>query len=281
LRLILCAGVAPHTHIQRNLKDKMKKLFALLSLASSLFVFTGCSSYITPGSKADLQSFAPPNIQENFAVKPSLPFPAGIAAVHIQAPDYTNYHLRHHGGQYGSGNYTVIMTREVEDQAQFDRVATLPQVAGIATLNRLLIPERLDNDRQIREAVSRLQADLVFVYTFETAFYDRNVAKPLTYVTLGLSPTKKVTAVTTVSALLLDTRTGYIYSAYEATERSELTSSSWSSRETADEARRGTEKRAFNKLIDDVVTSWPRLLERFDKKPQLAAAVENTSDTPR
>ena len=245
----------------------MKKLLSSAVLASlALLSLAGCSTYIPPGAKADLQSFAPPSIQAGFATKPSNPFPASIAAVRIQDSGYSNYNLRRYGGQYGAGGYTVIMTREVEDQAEFDHIAALPQVAGLVSLNRLLLPEKLENDRQIREAASRLQADLVFVYTFNTAFFDTDATKPLTVITLGLSPTRKITAVTTVSALLMDTRTGYIYSAYEITERAETIASSWSSGDSADEVRRKTEKKAFGKLIDELATSWPKLLERASKK---------------
>ena len=106
----------------------------------------------------------------------------------------------------------------------------------------------------------------MFLYTFDTAFYDHDAAKPLSVITLGLSPTRKITAVTTVSALLLDTRTGYLYSAYEATEREAMLATSWGSKDTADEARQKTERRAFGKLVDEVVTSWPRLLQRHAKK---------------
>jgi hypothetical protein len=80
-------------------------------------------------------------------------------------------------------------------------------------------------------------------------------------VTLGLSPTRKVTAVTTVSSLLLDTRTGYVYSAHEATEREAIRSTSWGSLLAADKARQTTEGRAFGKLIDEVVKAWPKLLK--------------------
>jgi hypothetical protein len=107
---------------------------------------------------------------------------------------------------------------------------------------------------------------LVFLYTFDTAFFGVDAAKPLTVITLGLSPTRKITAVTTVSALLLDTRTGYIYSAYEVTEREAMVSTSWGSSDTADEARRKTERRAFGKLVDEFVASWPKLLQRHEKK---------------
>src|SRR5688500_19227608 len=63
----------------------------------------------------------------------------------------------------------------------------------------MLLPDPLDSDKEIRVAASRLQADLVLVYTFDTSFFDINVAKPLTVITLGLSPTRRITAATTAS----------------------------------------------------------------------------------
>ena len=245
----------------------MKPTLPLPILAALALSLAGCATYIPPGAKADLQAFAPPSIQEGLAAKPTNPFPASIAAVRVQAPAYSNEYLRQNGGQYGTGRYSVITVREVEEQAQFDRIAALPQVSGLVTLNRMLLPARLEGDREVRAAAARLQADLVFLYTFDTAFFDTDAAKPLTVITLGLSPTRKITAVTTVSALLLDTRTGYVYSAYEVTEREATMSTSWGSRDTADEARRKTERRAFGKLVDELVASWPKLLQRHEKRP--------------
>jgi hypothetical protein len=241
----------------------MKHLRAFFILVPMLL--GGCATYIPPGAKADLQGFAPANIQAGFAAKATAPFPASIAAVRVQAPSYDNYHLQKNGGKYGSGRYSVITTREVEEQWQFDRVAKLPQVAGLVSINRMLLPEHLESDKEIREAASRLQADLVLIYTFDTSFFDTDLAKPLTVISLGLSPTHKIFVTTTASALLMDTRTGYLYSAYEVTTRADTLSTSWGSRDTADETRRRTEREAFGKLIDDVVSSWPKLLERHAK----------------
>jgi hypothetical protein len=130
----------------------------------------------------------------------------------------------------------------------------------------MLLPEKLESDQDIRVAASRLQADLVFLYTFDTSFFDTDVAKPLTVITLGLSPTRKISTVTTASALLVDTRTGYIYSAYEATEKAQTLATSWGSRDSADETRRKTEQEAFRKLVDDVVVTWSKVLERHPTK---------------
>jgi len=129
-----------------------------------------------------------------------------------------------------------------------------------------LLPARLDSDKEIREAASRLQADLVFLYTFDTAFFDVDVAKPLSVITLGLSLTHKISISTTASALLLDTRTGYVYSAYEVTTRKDATATSWGSRDTADEGRRDTEREAFGKLVEEFIASWPKLLERHARR---------------
>ncbi|MFB3886727.1 MAG: hypothetical protein ACE144_15980 [Thermodesulfobacteriota bacterium] len=229
-------------------------------------VLSGCATYIPPGEKADLQIFAPPSIQAGFSVKPTNPFPASIAVVRIQGPTYSNYYLQQHGGTYGSGRYTVIMVKEVDEQSQLERLSKLPQVSGVVSINRMLLPERLENDQEIRVAASRLQADLVFLYTFDTSFFRTDVAKPLTVITLGLSPTRKISAVTTASALLLDTRTGYVYSAYEATEKAQTLATSWGSRDSADEQRRKTEKEAFKELMDDFIKTWPKVLERHRRK---------------
>ena len=64
----------------------------------------------------------------------------------------------------------------------------------------------------------------------------------------------------------MDTRTGYIYAAYEQTERQRTLSTSWGTRDSADAARRDTERRAFTKLVDDIVTSWPKVLQRHATK---------------
>jgi len=233
-----------------------------LVLAAVTVLVSGCATYIPPGPKADLQIFAPPDIRAGFAAKPTNPFPASVAVIRVQAPTYSNYYLEQRGGRYGSGKYSVVLAREADEDSQLERVRTLKQVAGLVTINRMLLPERLEGDEEIRKAASRLQADLIFLYTFDTAFFDTDVAKPLTIVTLGLSPTRKISAVTTASALLLDTRSGYIYSAYEVTERAETFSTSWGSRDSADEARRKNEQDAFKKLVDEFVTTWPKVLER-------------------
>jgi hypothetical protein len=229
-------------------------------------VLGGCAqSYVVPGAKADLQAFAPVSVQEGFAAKPVATFPAAIALVRVQGPTYSNFHLGPTPAQAGS-RYSVVTTREVEDDAQFDRLGKLPQVGGVTGLNRMLLPEHPDSEKDLREAAARLHADLMLIYTFDTAFFNVDEARPLTAISLGFLPTRKIAVSTTASALLVDTRTGYVYSTYEATRRSDTRASVWASEDAADTARRDNERAAFAELVESMAGSWPRLLDRYAHK---------------
>lgn len=239
--------------------------FLLAALVA--FSLYGCAAYVPPGAKADLNALAPPSIQEGFAAKPTSPFPASVAAVRVQSAGYDNHFLRQNGGFAGGGKYRIVLVREVEQDSHFDAVGKLPQVAGVVTLNRLLVPDVLNGDKEIREAAARLQADLLFLYTFSTEFFDLNDSRALSTITLGFASTKKINVVTTASALLMDTRSGYIYSAYESTARSDAKSNVWDSAENADKLRRANEKEAFDKLVGEVTKSWQQMLDRHRARP--------------
>jgi hypothetical protein len=244
----------------------MHPLLRLVPLLAILGLLSGCAHYVPPGPKADLALFSPTadDIAANFDLKPANPFPAAIAFVRAQGPRYTNLYLSTAGGVAGNraGRYTIVTVREVGEEAQLERIAALPQVAGITGINRLLLPETLDTERDLRSAAARLQADLLLLYTFDTVFIDRDAAKPLSVVTLGLSPTRRITAITTVSALLIDTRTGFIHGTFEATEKNATLATSWGSADSADATRRATEKAAFAKLIDEFAAAWPKIVAR-------------------
>lgn len=248
----------------------MKTILILMLL---LVLLTGCETYVTPGTRADLAGLAPPAIEAGFQREPTWPFPASVAAVRLQGPGYSNYNLGRQGGVYGDGNYTVVTTREVEEDADFAKVLALPGVRALVPLNRLLLPNRLETLGSLREAAAQLKADLVFVYTFDTAFFDEDKARVLSTLSLGFSPNRRITTTTTASALLMDTRTGYLYGAFETTSGSTRSASAWGSREAADAARLESEQAAFGKLIDAVVQSWPELMKEGPAdRPSPAAA---------
>lgn len=60
----------------------------------------------------------------------------------------------------------------------------------------------------------------------------------------------------------MDTRTGFIYAAFESNEKREVISNAWESQESADRARRSAEKAAFKALVGEFEKSWPKIVER-------------------
>lgn len=199
---------------------------------------------------------------ESFAAAPAARFPAYLAFARVQAPHYESYSTKANGGLYGSGRYSIFTTREVEDQADLDRITRLHDVGGITGLSRLLLPPQLESDRELREAAARLKADMLVLYTFDTSFFDKDLSRPLAVLTLGISPTRRVHVHVTASALVMDTRTGFIYATLETSEKRELLSSILGEGDNVDTARRDAEKVAFKKLVDEFEKNWLLIEDR-------------------
>jgi hypothetical protein len=229
---------------------------------------SGCAShYIPPSGRADFATMTGSaatgsTMQESFAAKPAAGFPAGLAVARVQDSHYRNYHIDQTGGVYGSGKYSVVTVKELGEETALDTIAQLPQIGGITSISTMLLPAKLESDRDLREAAARLKADMLLLYTFETSFHDSDKALPLSVITLGLSPTHQVAVHVTASALLLDTRTGFIYATLEANEQRKVTTSAWLSEESADRARLDAEQTAFKALVEEFKKSWPRVVER-------------------
>jgi len=239
----------------------MKQLRFLLCLCA-LLALTGCATYITPSGRADLSAISSSTMKESFAAKPAAQLPAYIACVRVQAPAYRSYYTEREGGVHGTGRYSVITTREIEEASDLERISKMTDVGGLASLSRLLIPEHLNSDAELREAAARLKADLIFLYTFDTTFHDNDKSVALNVVSLGLSPTRKISVHVTASALIMDTRTGFIYAALESNEKRLLTSNAWESSEAADRARQEAEKAAFKSLLKELEKSWSQVVSR-------------------
>jgi len=233
------------------------------SLIVTLLCAWGCASaYLPPSGRADLKGITSLSMQDSFAAEPTAQFPTGIAVVRVQTSRYQNYHTRHHGGVHGEGRFSVVTTREVEADLDIERIQSLQGVAGIVGLNSLLIPDTLQSDQDLREAAARLKAEMLLLYTFQTTFHREDRLEALKTVTLGILPSRKITANVTASALLIDTRTGFIYAALEATKRDDTLANAWTSEGSADRLRRDLEGEAFKALVDEFVANWPRVVER-------------------
>jgi hypothetical protein len=246
--------------------DRVGRLPSFIAALAGIVLLGGCySTYIPPSGRADLSAISSSTVQEGFAARPAAVFPASIAAVRVQAPRYRSYYTEQQGGVYGEGRYSVLTVKELGEEAGLERLAKLPELGGFVTLSRLLLSATLRSDHELREAAARLKADLLFLYTFDTTFHSRDFSTTLAVITLGLSPTRRVSVRVAASALVIDTRTGFIYAALEANEKREATTNGWESRETADRARQNAEQAAFKGLIDEFEKNWPRIIERAKK----------------
>ena len=164
-----------------------------------VWLTAGCSvSYRTPGGGMDFAILAEADVEEIFSRQPMAKYPARVAVVRVQAPHYRSKTTR----GYGTGRFSVVTVRDIETEAQFERIESLPGVAGLAPLSRLLLGAHLESDRPLRRAAASLHADMLLIYTLDTNFFVSDALKPVTVLTLGLSPNQQVRVTTTASAML-------------------------------------------------------------------------------
>lgn len=228
-----------------------------------------CTHYRTPGAGADFRALGitpaeadaatDVSIASRLSLKPLAAFPASIAAIRVQGARYWSYS----SSGYGRGQFTVVTTRDVETEEQFNRIASLPMVRGLAAVNRFVLSDDISSERQLREAAASVHADLTLLYTFDTQFGDEQIVPALGFFTLGLFPDREARVRTTASAALIDTRNGYIYGLAESTVKTEQLANAWTSEQAVDQSRRRAETKAFDQLVGEIEQMWTGVLAQY------------------
>ena len=232
----------------------------LVGTALLVIFASGCASYTTPGAGVNVGdlSAADEDIAEIMSREAASPFPARISLARLQAAGYYSAS----NSCDGKGRYCIVTTRDIETDADFAELESLPMVAGLAPLNRILVPERLESIRELRVAAAKLKTDILLVYSFDTRFnVESTDIGPLQLVALGFFRNKKAHVTTTASAALFDVRTGFVYGVAESSAVAQQKASVWSSEEAIDKARLKTETDSFQGLLDEVRTLWTNILE--------------------
>ena len=265
----------------------MRIYCALLTAASLCAVLPGCANYVTPGGAASLRLFtgvdardgaAPTSIQNTLARVPAANLPTTLAVAHIQGPFYDN-HRRY--GSYGSGAYTLVTAREVETDDDMDALRRLDAVSAVVGVGRLVLPERLETDEDLRRGAAALRADVLLVYTFDTSFHKDDWAPPLGFVTLGLFPTRVAHVRSTAAAVVIDTRTGFVYATAESTDKASQAANGWTSEAAIDDARVRAERRAFEGLLTELSRAWPGVVRTIaTREPVTTPAPASTLIAP-
>ena len=253
---------------------RCRPLVAAGTLVLVVLELAGCASYATPGRAADMRMFglsreeqSDAGVARSMEKRPLATLPTAIAVVRVQAPGYQSDTAQ----TWGSGAYTVVTTRDIENMdSLLERLQKLPKVTALAPVNRMLLPQELHSDLELREAAGALHADMLLVYTLDTTFHVQDVAAPLSVVTLGLSPNEVAHAICTASAVILDTRNGYVYGVAEATEKQDQLASAWTSEAAVDATRKRVEAKAFQKLVGDLESTWRGVVTNLETAPPAA-----------
>jgi hypothetical protein len=220
----------------------------------AVLILTGCATYRTPGAGVSIPELTTsPNIAEAMARKPAATWPARIIVVRVQGPGYVS--TSNQG--YGRGRFSVVTTRDIEQEADFQRIGAMPQVAAVGMLSRLLLPGNLGSADDLRTGAAQLQGDIVMMYTIDTVFRtETNNIGPLQTLALGFFPTHKAKVTSTCSVALLDTRSGFVYGVAESTSGADQRSDAWNEQKAIDKARARAEREAFTGALGEVEKLW-------------------------
>ena len=255
------------------------RLVCICFIVIGSLMLGGCASYTTPGGGADMALFtdgdpetapaagitATPKKDGTIEIhkrKPMAEFPVNMLTVRVQE---SGYNSRTNTG-YGRGKYSVLTVRDIETEDDFVRINKLVGIAQVSPLSRLLLSDNLQTDEELRKAASRLQADMILIYTLDTDFCSTDSSTPLSVISLGLAPTIKVRVITTLSALVMDTRTGFIYGILEETARNEQTAAVLTTQDAFDQLRQKTERQAFELFLDEFEVLWKNISTQYWKQ---------------
>jgi hypothetical protein len=234
-----------------------------ISCALLSIVLGGCATYMTPGTGVSIPEITTPSVAEAMARKPAATFPARLVIVRVQGGGYESYSNQ----SYGRGRYSVVTNRDVETEADFARLAAMPEVAAVGGVNRLLLPGHLNSADDLRQTAGALQADIVLMYTVDTTFRtDTKQIGPMQLVSLGFFPNKKAKVSSTCALAFMDTRTGYIYGVAESTAKEEQRSDLWNTQEAIERSRARAERAAFIAALGEAEKLWGSIVSRYGGK---------------
>jgi hypothetical protein len=230
-------------------------------VAGLAVLLAGCAStYVTPGGPARLDQINRIDVAEAAARRPTVTFPARAGIVRIQANDYKSYS---HDG-YGTGRFSVVTTQELLTDEQTQAMGRWPSLAAIVPIPRLALPPRLDSIDDLRAAGATLQADILVVYTIDTAFRVQGKGYgPLTVISLGIIPDHDAYVTATASAILVDVRSGFVYGVAEATAKQSGLTTVWDSSSTVDRKRVQAEQEAFGQLVEQLAKTWSGVVRQY------------------
>lgn len=248
----------------QNHRQTPAAIATAIALAATAASLPGCgaASLINHSQAAILGSISgsPGVTHANHAAaedpEPAADFPATLAVARVQAP---NRQLFRRQSAPPAEALRLASNPEIEQHANIERITQAPAIARVVPVRASLAGRPIADLDDLAAAARTLDADLLLVYTFDTDTR-RNTTIPVVGVaTLGLFPNVQQIATARVSAVILDTRTGFRYHAFEAFDDAKPAANAW----TADEARGDAviiaEQRALDTLIENATTFFENI----------------------
>lgn len=251
-------------HFTKNTVKDMKTKTLIFSFL--VLLLNSCATkYTTPGSDVKISALADEDVSKILTNKPSAEFPVNIAVARIQAPNYSNY-LYNRRESVPNGNFSMVLTREPNEEKQINELAKLKGIKQIAPFNRLLLPYNYQTIKDLRLAAAKMKAQMLLVYTFDTEFsIDAKNYGPQNVFALGYLKNKEVEVRTTSSAALFDVQTEYLYGLSEATAEKTKKSNIWKENQEVDNLRIEAEKESFSNLAKEIEKMWNEVYNEYQK----------------
>ncbi len=244
----------------------MRTLLAtsLLLLSSAL---VGCQAYHAPGGPANLRAmgFAQPDgsisgplVPQQRATVSTL---LGIARV--QAPEFATFT----GGSTTKGPISIVTQIDSEDPADIAKLGKMYAIRGTLGLNKLVLPDSVSTEAELRKAAAETGADVLLVYTLDTQFFVPNRVEYGEQVKLALVTDPAANVQTVASGVIVDVRSGRIMGQAQGNAKAFVNAGSADGGSVIDRSRRNAERAAFKAMTDEVAERWTLIIERATPAP--------------
>ncbi|MEY5027638.1 MAG: hypothetical protein RLZZ244_3166 [Verrucomicrobiota bacterium] len=241
------------------MKSPLAPSHALLAVTLLSLSLTGCASL---PSLPSLKRFNPLGLFRS-TPKPVPAEPAPRKPAHSKTPSPFPTSLAIAPIQFKSGT-TAKHLRALDADRKLEFLKSLPEVRSVSILGPVIVPEdEKKSDQAVREAASKVHADMVLALSVDHEISESDVFAPLTLVSLGLLPTQRYEVVATAVATLVDTRTGYVFGTFEKSRVRRRFTIAWGSSDRIEGGIETADRDALRKLLKEVPSFWNGVLATY------------------
>jgi hypothetical protein len=197
--------------------------------------------------------------------QPAAMLPIRLVLVRVQRAGYPSMYESCHG----TGRYCVLTVRDVESDADLERLADLPQVASLIPIPRRLVPERTNAPIDLRRNLANAHiGDIALLYSIDTqAQVGEDPSAPLARLKRSLQVDQTITMRSRVTAALVDVRTGFVYLQTQTDLAETLSGWVWARPDSTDRAHQNVERQAFHAMVGEISQHWSEVITPLAWRP--------------